>query len=521
MMPPRENLRLSTPTRQNEVATIPQESMRGVIDALAIIELDEVARCFCKLPEDNFAVGFDSGTLHVYGSEGVVIDSAVLDSRIVGLASLQGVLVAGTNTGGVQAFNNEPLWIHPLESGCEVVTASSFHAVVADGSGRLVSLAEDGSKVAQAEVGHVISLTCAPDGVCAAALEDGRLLLLGPALEVLHDSPAAEDDVETISGMAFRHDGVLLVARNSLGMTVDDRPENRLECWHRESGLLNTSELPSRATALLPTGTGAIVGCFDGSLLSLDIGESDPRVITRLDYQISKIVQWGDDILVASWFDVFRITTEGEVVWHFEHIGVVEHILPLGERVALMGDDRKGRKPAPLVIIDPDSPPRYDDMHAEEEVTSISEEYSGALSDEEQRQVEMRPNMPEGAEGILDSLHEEMEVEVGQPAVESDLLENLSAAARAINLPPVADAGEDRTVDIDEEGKATVLLDGGRSYDPDGSIGGWAWEDGSGRVIGDASQVRVRLSGGVHVFHLTVTDDRGASSKSTITVQVR
>ena len=96
MMPPRANLRLSTPTRQNEVATIPQESMRGVIDALAIIELDEVARCFCTLPEDNFAVGFDSGTLHVYGSEGVVIDSAVLDSRIVGLASLQGVLVDGT-----------------------------------------------------------------------------------------------------------------------------------------------------------------------------------------------------------------------------------------------------------------------------------------------------------------------------------------------------------------------------------------------------------------------------------------
>ena len=102
-----------------------------------------------------------------------------------------------------------------------------------------------------------------------------------------------------------------------------------------------------------------------------------------------------------------------------------------------------------------------------------------------------------------------------------DRLEDLSASARAINLPPVADAGEDRTVNVDEEGKATVLLDGGRSYDPDGSIGGWAWEDGSSRVIGDTPQLRVRLSRGVHVFHLTVTDDRGASNKSTITVQVR
>lgn len=520
-MLPRVNLRVNTPTRQNEVATIAQEPMRGVIDPLAIIELDEVARCVCVLPEDNFAAGFDSGTLHVYGSDGVVITSTALDSRIVGLASLQGILFAGTSTGGVRAFNNNPLWNYPLESGCEALTASPFRAVVADGSGRLVSLTEDGSQVTQAELGHVISLICSPDGVCAAALEDGSLLILGPELEVLHNSPAAEDDVEVISGMAFRHDGVLLVARNSLGMTVDDRPENRLECWHPERGLLNTSELPSRATALLPTGTGTIVGCFNGSVVSIEIGESDPRVIARLDYQVSKIVQWGDDILVASWFDVFRITTEGEVLWHFEHIGVVEHIIPLGERAALMGDDRKGRKPAPLVIIDPDSPPRYDDLPMEEDARTASDEYSGVLSEEELRQVELRPDVPEGAEGILSTLHEETETEADQPAVDSDLLGGLSASARAINLPPVADAGEDRTVDVDEEGKATVLLDGGRSYDPDGSIGRWAWEDGNGRVIGDTSQVRVRLSGGVHVFHLTVTDDRGASNKSTITVQVR
>jgi hypothetical protein len=186
-----------------------------------------------------------------------------------------------------------------------------------------------------------------------------------------------------------------------------------------------------------------------------------------------------------------------------------------------MGDDRKDRTPAPLVIIDPDSPPRYDDMPVEEENPSISEKHSGALSDEEERQVDMRPKMPEGAEGILDTLHEETELEVGPPTIESDLLEDLSAAARAINLPPVADAGEDKTVDADEEGKATVLLDGGRSYDPDGSIRRWAWEDGRGNVIGDTPQIRARLSGGVHVFHLTVTDDRGASNKSTITVQVR
>ena len=521
MMPPRANLRLSTRTRQNEVATNAQGPMSGVIDALAVIELDEVAHCACTLPDGNFATGSDSGMLRVYGCDGGIIGSDALDSRVVGLASLGDQLVAATSTGGVGAFHKEPLWSHPLESGCEAVAASLDCTMVVDGTGRLIALAADGSEVAEAEFGHITSLTCSPEGVCAAALEDGRLLLLGPTLEVLHNSPAAEDDVETISCMTFRPDGILLAARNSLGMTVDDRPENRLECWHPERGLLNTSELPSRATALLPTESGIVVGCFDGSLLSLEIGDRDPKQIARLDYQISRVVQWGADILVASWFDVFRITTGGEIVWHFEHIGVVEHILALEERVALLGDDRKGRIPAPLVIIDPDSPPRYDDLPAEDEAEGASEEYSGALSDEERRLAEMRPDVLEEAGGILETLHEEMEIRTGAPVVESDLLEDLSASARAINLPPVADAGEDRTVNVDEEGKATVLLDGGRSYDPDGSSGGWAWEDGSSRVIGDTPQLRVRLSRGVHVFHLTVTDDRGASNKSTITVQVR
>ena len=518
---PRAKLSPSTRTRQNEVAKNSQETMVGVIDELVSIELDEVAGCACMLDDGNFAAGFDSGEVRVYGCDGVVTASVSLGSRAVGVASLSGSLITGSSIEGVRAFHDQPLWELPLTSGCEALASSSFGVVAADGSGRLVAISEDGSEAAQAEFGHVTHLAYSPEGVCAAALEDGRLLLLGPDLAVLHDSPAAEDDVETVSGLTFRPDGTLLAARNSLGMTVDDRPENRIECWHPEAGLLNASELPSKATALLPTESGAIVGCFDGSILSFEVGETDHRLIAELDYQVSRIIHWGQDILVASWFDVFRITSEGELVWHFEHIGVVEHILDLGERAAIMGDDRKGGRPAPLVIIDPDSPPRHDDLPIEEEVTADSEGHSGALSEDELRQVEQRPSTHHEAEDILDTLHEEAEAEIGDPVVEADLLDDLSASARAINLPPVADAGEDVTLGADEEGKATALLDGTRSYDPDGSIVGWAWEDGDGMVIGDTPQVRVRLSAGVHVFHLTVTDDRAASSRSTITVQVK
>ena len=496
--------------------------MSGTIDSLASIDLDEVARCTCVLPGGDFAIGCDSGALHVFGCDGVVIESTDLGSRVVGLAGLGDLVVGATNTGGVSSFHSEPRWSYPLESGCEAMATSAAHVVVADGSGYLTVLATDGSETAKLHVGHPTGLASAQDGTCAIALEDGRLLVLGPKLEVLQDSPAAEDDVETISCMTFRSDGILVVARNSLGMTVDERPENRLECWHSERGLVNISELPARATTLLATDSGVVVGCFDGSLLSLDIDERQEQLIAELDYQISDVCAWGDDLLVASWFDVFRITKGGEVIWQFEHIGVVEHILDLGERVAVLGDDRKGGAPAPLIILDPDMPPRHDDFLTTEEPTeSSSDEFSGSLSEEEEQMADERPALPDQARDILDTLEEAMEIKVDEQAVETDLLDDLSASARAINLPPVADAGDDRTVDVDEDRKATVLLDGGRSYDPDGTIEGWAWEDGKGVVIGDTPQIRVRIASGVHVFHLTVTDDRGASTKSTITVQAR
>ena len=56
-------------------------------------------------------------------------------------------------------------------------------------------------------------------------LIDGRLIILDEELRILHESLPADDDVETISCIQFRADGILLVGRNSLGMTVDDRPE--------------------------------------------------------------------------------------------------------------------------------------------------------------------------------------------------------------------------------------------------------------------------------------------------------
>ena len=84
-----------------------------------------------------------------------------------------------------------------------------------------------------------------------------------------------------------------------------------------------------------------------------------------------------------------------------------------------------------------------------------------------------------------------------------------------------ADAGEDKTISAEEDNTATILLDGSRSYDPDGMIQSYAWQDSKGNVIGDSVQVRVRLPLGTHPFELTVVDDKGAATKAMVTVRIQ
>lgn len=93
------------------------------------------------------------------------------------------------------------------------------------------------------------------------------------------------------------------------------------------------------------------------------------------------------------------------------------------------------------------------------------------------------------------------------------------------NQPPVADAGHDQTA---REG-SLVTLDGSHSYDPDGSIASYFWEqtDGTAMILSAPDDVRTTftasngyLGGESLVFELTVTDTRGLSNSDSVTVNV-
>jgi len=87
------------------------------------------------------------------------------------------------------------------------------------------------------------------------------------------------------------------------------------------------------------------------------------------------------------------------------------------------------------------------------------------------------------------------------------------------NAAPVADAGPDQSVtDTDDGGDEEVVLDGSGSYDTDGTIVDYVWEN-SVQIAAGVSPT-VTLDVGSHTITLTVTDDDDATDTDTVVIIV-
>jgi len=89
------------------------------------------------------------------------------------------------------------------------------------------------------------------------------------------------------------------------------------------------------------------------------------------------------------------------------------------------------------------------------------------------------------------------------------------------NMPPIADAGPDRTVQIPDN---TFILDGSGS-DEDGTVVSFFWEKVSGPSVNltnndEEDLFLENLPEGVYIFQLEVTDDAGTTSGDLVTVIV-
>ena len=95
-------------------------------------------------------------------------------------------------------------------------------------------------------------------------------------------------------------------------------------------------------------------------------------------------------------------------------------------------------------------------------------------------------------------------------------------ASAPTNQAPIAIAGNNVTMNLPTN---STTLNGTASFDPDGTIAGYAWTKVSGPTftIGNANAATTTLTNlvaGTYVFQLTVTDNNGATDDDNITVIV-
>ena len=110
-----------------------------------------------------------------------------------------------------------------------------------------------------------------------------------------------------------------------------------------------------------------------------------------------------------------------------------------------------------------------------------------------------------------------------QGAVATSLLKVTVGTLGYNNVPPIADAGPDTTINLPAD---SIQLDASASHDPDGSITQYSWLKIAGPAqyrISNAAIANPMIGGlfaGIYQFQLTVTDNFGVSAKDTVTIQV-
>ena len=85
-------------------------------------------------------------------------------------------------------------------------------------------------------------------------------------------------------------------------------------------------------------------------------------------------------------------------------------------------------------------------------------------------------------------------------------------------IPPIADAGDDQTVEETSPAGADVVLDGSGSNDPDGGSLTYEWIGPFGTATGSTPTVSIPL--GVHIITLTVTDEDDADATDLVIITV-
>jgi len=530
--------------------------MPMVIDPLAEIECATIAKSSAISPDGNWiSWSGDDGEIRLVdisqdtpqSLESFKVDDAVTHLEI----SQDNMLIVGTHSSDLHGHERlgGHRWTHALGGGCDHLSLSSDGTVVAciDGGRNLHVLTENGIERGKFTSGELVLLSLSEDGQTIAVADDeGAVHVLDSNCNLKWKRDSGDEQGETVSAVTILHDGSLVLCREILGLSSEDTPQIALEHWSESGQKIAVEEVDSRVVCIRPDGEGTLAGLFDGQVLKINADLSH-STIWRSMYTVADIRRHGEDgVLIASWFHLHRIDTDGEETWRCEHTGLVNRIRASndGTKIALSGDNQNDyTRENRILIINPDTEPYLlsndagidDDLLAFDEGSEVktivaasddelyaddSDDIAALLTDDE-RAMFSKGDAPQVDDNLMAMLDDEIEqLAMVEDDVDEDLMAGLSDDDFVQSLAPTADAGQDQMVSAEKDGTATIILDGSASIEGTHGIQQWVWRDGDSKIIGDTVKIKVRLAPGNHTFTLSVTDPMRESTTDTVTVQV-
>tara|TARA_B110000438_G_scaffold287980_1_gene320873 strand:- start:390 stop:2015 length:1626 start_codon:yes stop_codon:yes gene_type:complete len=528
--------------------------MPMVIDPIAEIECEAIVRAIDVAPDGKWmAWGSDDGVIRILDTANLPtkLEPFNVDDAVTHLQIASGdIIVIGTHTNDLHGHERlgGHRWTHAIGGGCDHLNLSGDGTVIGciDGGRHLHMVTENGIKRGRFTAGELIGISVARDGTGVAVSDDeGHVHVLDSNGKKRWSRVPESATGETVSAMCFLHDGSLLLCREVLGITPSEVAQIALERWSSTGERMFSEEINSRAMCLIPDGMGAVSGQFDGTVLKINDDLTSTKLWKSM-YTINDLRRYDDDFLVASWFYLHRIDSDGEEVWRCEHTGLVQSIVASqdGTRIALSGDNQNDyTRENRILWIDPDATPYAmsgnadidddllgfidgvelkapiaapdDDLYADG-----GEDMASLLTEEEQKLLHSGPVSVDDSE-LFAMLDDEIEQLAQFQDEDTDLMAGLSDEGFVTHIPPTADAGMDVVVKTNQDGTAIVLLDGSATSPGSQDVAQWIWRDGYSKQIGDTPMVNVRLPVGNHTFTLTVSDSSRESSTDTITVQVQ
>jgi len=443
----------------------------------------------------------DSG-LWAYGQVDGQVTTTTSSHKVGGSITSMGfladsTLVVSDDISGISAFSkSDELWSIEVIDGIEKMQVGK-EIIALSGSGNIHSLTKAGESTI---IHKSVRDFCHGHGI-AIIDESQKVHIIDHRGSKIWSRPVRGEHGERITAIGW--DGeYLVVAREGYALVPGDEEAFEVERW-RDSQLVERFESPAAV-----------------SFASKHIGLSEGGILNgiNLQYPVIDIVEVPAGLLVTSWFHI-RLVKENEIIWQIEHKGVAEMICATsdGSLVVVAGEDQNdltGNEPVLLFDSNSAAITPIDDSI---EITPIPEiEFEQLLTEEEQSQLGTSVQVEH--DHLLDMLNEELETEISEGSDEN-LMEDLLHDVNEV-ISPLVNAGEDISAQITESGKATVLLDGSATQDPQDRIVSWSWIDASGKEISANPQVKVILSAGHHRFDLRIRDDEGRWSSDSVFVIV-